>query len=81
MVNEFVFTNGEKASNIQELVDILKKIDEKTFSHHISEQKNDFANWINDVTKETDLAVAVRRSGLRKDIILLIERLTTSMEE
>ncbi|MEM3127052.1 MAG: DUF5752 family protein [Candidatus Woesearchaeota archaeon] len=74
MSEEFVFNNGRKASTIKELLDEIKNIDEKTFQYHVNEKKNDFATWINDVFKEKDLAAAIKRSGLKKDIIFLLQR-------
>ena len=46
--DEFVFANGARASTLTEFKKELRKLSEAEFAHHVSEYKNDFANWLRD---------------------------------
>lgn len=55
----FKLKNGGEIKNLEELVHTLKIMDKKTFQHHVTKDKNDFMNWIRDVIKDEELAVAL----------------------
>ncbi|MFH1399108.1 MAG: hypothetical protein ABIG95_03275 [Candidatus Woesearchaeota archaeon] len=58
------FTNdGKVLSNLQELHEALKGMDEGTFRHHVNPNKNDFANWIRDVICKKALANKVAKTN------------------
>lgn len=59
----FVMVNGQRLKNVKELADVLEKIEDYVFNHHVTEDRNDFASWLQDVFKEIDLAKEV--SGCR----------------
>jgi hypothetical protein len=46
--------------NLQELADALDIMTQETFSHHVSETKNDFAVWLHDILGETELSQQIR---------------------
>ena len=52
----FVLVTGDRLKNVKELADTLGNIDDSHYNHHVNEAKNDFANWIQDVFEEFDLA-------------------------
>ena len=54
--NYFYMCNGKVLRNLKELRDELNSMDEGSFRYHVNEQKNDFANWINDIMKDEELA-------------------------
>ncbi len=53
---EFVLSSGAKITSINELYKVLHKIDKKTFNHHVTKDKNDFADWIRGVQGDYVLA-------------------------
>ncbi len=57
----FYMKDGRVIKNIAELYEALKKIDERTFSSHVNEKKNDFAKWVEEVFEERELANALAR--------------------
>ncbi|HIH31455.1 TPA: hypothetical protein HA235_01995 [Candidatus Woesearchaeota archaeon] len=57
---EFVFHNGSRAKNIFELSVFLENMPDNEFRSFVNEQKNDFANWIEYVLEEKDLAIKLR---------------------
>ncbi|MFW6233607.1 MAG: hypothetical protein ACOC3Z_03015, partial [Nanoarchaeota archaeon] len=46
----FHFYSGEIAKNLSEFKKILPKISEDTFKHHVNSTKNDFAEWIKQIS-------------------------------
>jgi len=52
----FWLNNGKSLSNLKELYKELRRMDDKTFSHHVNESKNDFYNWVKDVYNNKKLS-------------------------
>lgn len=50
---------GPEIENLYGLADALETISNDSFNHHVTSQKNDFANWIRDVIKDEELANSV----------------------
>lgn len=51
----FYLANNEVIKNLDELYMKVSKATDDVFKHHVSENKNDFINWIKDVVKDKDL--------------------------
>ena len=52
----FVLSNGKNLQNLKELYKELRKMDKKTFTYHVNEEKNDFYNWVRDIYKDKKLS-------------------------
>ena len=66
----FVFCDGHPVRNVTQLAEKLEQIEEHVFNHHVTEDRNDFVNWINDVFEEVELAQEI--AGLKnKDHVRL----------
>ena len=52
----FWVVDGTTLKNLHELLQALETMDERTFSHHVNKNKNDFHNWVKDVHKDRKLA-------------------------
>jgi len=52
----FVLCDGRKIKSGKELADVLQLITDDMFKYHVTDTKNDFSNWINDVFGEPELA-------------------------
>ncbi|MEM3154507.1 MAG: hypothetical protein QW165_02995 [Candidatus Woesearchaeota archaeon] len=72
--HEFVLFGGKRIKNIVELCKEIKQMPEETFRHHVTEQKNDFANWIEACTKEERLGQLIRTTKNRERMAAIIER-------
>lgn len=59
--HRFFLCDGTYLNNLLELAAALKYMKEETFSHHVSEQKNDFANWIRHCMGEEELAAKLEK--------------------
>jgi hypothetical protein len=66
----FVFCDGHPVKNVTQLAEKLEHIKEEVFNHHVTENRNDFVNWIKDVFQEVELAEEI--AGLKnKDHVRL----------
>lgn len=65
---EFILHDGSKIYSIKELFDKLPSMEEDIFYHHVTPERNDFANWIRDVFKEEGLAFKVSVCKTRREM-------------
>jgi len=56
----FVLCDGRKIKSAKELADVLQLITDDMFKYHVTDTKNDFSNWINDIFGEPELAKKIR---------------------
>jgi 3-deoxy-D-manno-octulosonate 8-phosphate phosphatase KdsC-like HAD superfamily phosphatase len=74
----FIVKDGTALESIKDLYGHLSIITEEHFRHHVNEQKNDFAIWIEDAHGDKFLAAAVRQSptkeGMRKVMFIAMFR-------
>lgn len=54
--NYFILCTGHSIKDIKELAEELGRMEDSVFRFHVNEQRNDFATWIYDVFKNTELA-------------------------
>ena len=59
----FFCHDGCVAKNLYQLAECLSHINQESFSHHVNEAKNDFANWTRDVFGDIKLASDLTRSA------------------
>jgi hypothetical protein len=69
---EFVFHDGKRAKSLAELLINIEKISDADFSQFVNPYKNDFANWINDVIMDYDLALKLRKTLSKDETIYII---------
>lgn len=79
----FVLADGKKLKSLYDLANALGKMTEDTFKHHVTEARNDFSNWINDVFKDEELAKDIQDIKDRTDAELrllkhFVKRLTSA---
>ncbi|MBD3209547.1 hypothetical protein GF367_03970 [Candidatus Woesearchaeota archaeon] len=70
----FVMVNGHRLKNVKELADAMEKIEDYVFNHHVTQDKNDFANWLHHVFAEIDLAKHVAGAKDKKHVQLVLYR-------
>lgn len=69
----FILRNGHPVRSLKELIDAVGYISDVTFDHHVTEHRNDFANWIEHVIRNPELAQEVRRAKDRAAIQQVLE--------
>jgi hypothetical protein len=58
----FWVSNGAVLKNLNDLRDALNNMNDETFTHHVSDEKNDFAKWVEEVLQDSDLAKKLLKS-------------------
>jgi acetate kinase len=76
----FVLHGGKVIKDLNELVQTLKTIDKKTFEYHVTDSKNDFANWIRYVFRNWKLAETIADMGY-DEIKTIIDLLQKHLDE
>lgn len=69
----FFAANGSMYANLYQLFAGLHLMDEHTFWHHVSHDKNDFANWVQDVFGHQKLARALALAPDRRSMADILE--------
>ena len=72
--NYFRVANGTILKNIKELDMAIENMGEETFKCHVSDVRNDFANWIRDIIKDEKLANELLQTKDKNRTQLLILR-------
>jgi acetate kinase len=76
----FVLCDGRIIKDLHELIVTLKTIDKKTFEYHVTDQKNDFANWIRHVYRSNNVAEIISDYS-HKEIPFIIKTIKKFMDE
>jgi hypothetical protein len=71
--HRFLLKRGHEISNLEELYDELKNISDEEFSHHITNDKNDFANWVEDCIGDKHLSDLLREVKEKEKTIDLVK--------
>ncbi|MFW6220489.1 MAG: hypothetical protein ACOC3X_02330, partial [Nanoarchaeota archaeon] len=72
---------GKEIISLEELVKTLENMDDNEFKIHVNEEKNDYANWINDSIKDEVLAFEIKHVKDKKKIINTIKKRITELEK
>jgi hypothetical protein len=67
----FILCDGRVILNCSELADLLVTLNDDIFNYHVTDNKNDFSNWINDIFLDSNLAKKI--SSIRNKIIMSLE--------
>ncbi len=69
----FHFRDGKKAHNLMDLRNVIEKMPLDEFNHHVDEFNNDFANWVEFVYKNPELANDLRKVTTRREILEILD--------
>ncbi len=69
----FHMNNDLILKNIHDLLDALEIIDEDTYKHHVTHDRNDFADWITEAIKNKKLAEKIDKCATREEMIAALE--------
>jgi len=70
----FWLHGGKTIKNILELAKELKQMNNETFAHYVTNQKNDFANWIQHCIKDEQLATLLKTTKSKERMAAIVER-------
>ena len=65
--------DGSIARNLEDLKNVLLKMDKKCFIYHVNKEKNDFANWVKEVLGDDSLSNKLRKIKTIKTTVKVID--------
>jgi hypothetical protein len=68
----FYTHDGTTLSNLYDLKTALGKMHRDTYSHHVSDGKNDFARWVREVLGDDKLAGDLMKAASQKEAAGLV---------
>jgi len=71
--HHFILRDGRRIKNLEDLTHFLKFMDESTFKHHVTSDKNDFAKWIKNIVKDDELANNIKGSKSKEHMLEHLE--------
>jgi len=82
----FYLADGKRLRSLYELADSLEEMGDEMFNMYVTPERNDFANWINDIFEDTDLAeemrkVETRMEGQLQILKKLVKELTSEVNK
>ena len=63
----FWVNNGPVLRGIAELASAARKLSAQQFIHHVNSGRNDFAKWVDEVVKDSELARKLRQAKTKDD--------------
>ena len=79
--HKFYSVDGRILQNVHDLVALLDTIQDEHFYHHVTEDRNDFALWIESCIGDLDLALKVRDAPDAEAVKNLIKTRLESVEK
>lgn len=70
----FWVSDGKVLSNLVELKEAFDRMEENVFKYHVTKEKNDFANWVESVLDDSELAQALRKAKKPKTARTVVVR-------
>ena len=65
----FWFTDGRKCTSLRQLIGILQRISDDSFSQYVHSGKNDFANWISKCLHYPELSDSIQKITGREELV------------
>ena len=73
--------NDGSLKNLDDLAMVLEMMPDDVFKHHVNRDKNDFANWINEVIGDIELAKDIRKLKTRDVIFKVIKKRISDLQK
>jgi len=77
--HSFKYDKGQQMNSLQDLADALENMKDEVFNHHVTEERNDFSEWVGLVLKDVWLAIHLlhhnTKEGMRDSITRRIKYL------
>lgn len=65
----FKAKDGAKIRSLPELHKAVQAMDQATFSHHVNDDRHDFAQWVADIHEDNDLAHVLNKAKTKTSVI------------
>ncbi len=71
---------GTSIRSLKEMAEALDIMADKTFSHHVTETRNDFSTWVRDVLGDDQLADSIKSLRSREAVVKKVEARVGELE-
>ena len=78
---EFHSYSGNRIRSVEDLHDILIKMDEREFMFHRNNSKNDFYNWVKNVVEDIKLANDIARAKTKQTTVKRVDERIRILKE
>ena len=68
----FWVNNGPVLKNVIELATTAAKLTPQQFMHHVNNAKNDFAKWVGEVIRDSELAKQLRQIKTKDELAHIV---------
>ncbi len=72
--HSFWVQDGQILNSLKALRDAFTIMDKATFSHHVTKDKNDFADWVESVLCDAACAVDLRKAKTTKTAVTVVTK-------
>lgn len=72
--HKFNLHMGTSILSLEELAEALEIMDDISFKHHVTKEKNDFSNWVRDIIGDIDLSNDLLKAKTRKKAFELVSQ-------
>jgi len=69
----FLLKDGRKLLNVEQLAKALKNMEKDVFYHHVTNERNDFHNWIRDIVLDLELAEKILNAKTPEEARRVVE--------
>ncbi|MBN1375488.1 MAG: hypothetical protein JXA01_04975 [Dehalococcoidia bacterium] len=69
----FYCHDGNIVNNVYELKNALEKMNHACFTHHVTDEKNDFARWIREVLGDDKMANDLSKAPSQKEAAAVVK--------
>jgi hypothetical protein len=70
----FWLSNGDILDSLESLAESFALMDKLIYQHHVTKEKNDFANWVEEVLEDTACAMDLRRAKTPSSAKIIVVR-------
>ncbi len=79
--NAFWCVDGRIFSNLEDLGRGMEKMLLKTYKYHVNLEKNDFANWVEEIIGDKTLSSGLKKAKDKKSAVTLIKKRVKSLSK
>ena len=69
----FYCHDGKILNNLYELENALEKMHHACYTHHVTNEKNDFARWVREVLGDDKLSNDLKKAATQKEAYVLVK--------
>ena len=79
----FIAADGRRLGNVVDLANALDDMNDDVFNHHVTEDKNDFSNWVKNTLNEDELAddIAKKKNRMETQLAIMKQIMNRFMDQ